>query len=651
MTMMKTRFILLAITCACMFVSSCKDDGMVPRPEDSDFDITVEVKPVTYAGTGTECPECEILWNSDDILGIWNTTLWFRDINKDFLYQEGNRFSGTISLSPDADDYLLYGFYPYEKNRGYDPSYVSARIPSSQIQQGNICNLKQNGFLVSEPVEADIRTGSVTMALHTPCAVLGLVLDASDTEIVGKGLSSATIVSDVPLVGNLAYDITSDEAAVAPNGKSVTVTMADTPVIDGTCNIWYVLYPADLSEGTLSVQLICSDKTVVDITYDVGELCLESSKAAELKLDLAELIASSNAEISEYRVDLGAEGTSNCYIVTGAEKYKFLPVKGNSSEALDNMVHADWLWMSEENIITDVKLDKGMITFNASGKKGNAVIAAFDDNDEIIWSWHIWLTDDPTANLHMGMVSSYQLMDRNLGAVSTEPDDYLSYGLYYQWGRKDPFIGPNHHGTKTKREEQPAFTTATATYFVNPEYADMEFTLVYNTDLVSGEEVDWTISHPMHFVCFKEESNGSGQSWFNSPFADLKTLWGYNESTQSSSKTIYDPCPPGYKVPHFNGDIYVGATADNFPVTSDAGLSGVMFTGVGGSSYYPAAGFRDHTGGYMSWMGSTCVYWSAMTYQDKQIRGLKIEPTGNTYVNPNVKLNAAYGQTVRCVKE
>ena len=32
-------------------------------------------------------------------------------------------------------------------------------------------------------------------------------------------------------------------------------------------------------------------------------------------------------------------------------------------------------------------------------------------------------------------------MDRNLGAISATRGDVGAIGLYYQWGRKDPFLG------------------------------------------------------------------------------------------------------------------------------------------------------------------------------------------------------------------
>lgn len=306
--------------------------------------------------------------------------------------------------------------------------------------------------------------------------------------------------------------------------------------------------------------------------------------------------------------------------------------------------------MSAPDLITEVGYEKGMVVFRAGEARGNAVIAAFNDAGEIVWSWHIWLTEDPAADLHAGMSKSYQLLDRNLGAVSTEVDDYLSYGLYYQWGRKDPFIGPRHHGTKVKREETPGFSAATADYVVNPAYGGT-FKLVKNTELPSGGEIGYAVANPMNFVCFGAEQNGSGQTWFNSDFKQYLTLWGYNEATSSSSKTIYDPCPVGYKVPHFTGTVWAGVAAANLPVMSNAGLYGVMFSGAEGSSYYPAAGFRDHTGGFLSYMGQCATFWSAMTYNNLNVRGMKIEPAGKTYVNVNIKFNAAYGQSVRCVKE
>ena len=57
---------------------------------------------------------------------------------------------------------------------------------------------------------------------------------------------------------------------------------------------------------------------------------------------------------------------------------------------------------------------------------------------------------DPDANVMTWTDSesgtSYKMMDRYVGAVSNQPGSDLSNGLFYQWGRKDPFGSSNYEG-------------------------------------------------------------------------------------------------------------------------------------------------------------------------------------------------------------
>ena len=90
-------------------------------------------------------------------------------------------------------------------------------------------------------------------------------------------------------------------------------------------------------------------------------------------------------------------------------------------------------------------------------KEGNALVV-YKVNGEIYWSWHVWVTDDPSKGTsYMAYDKTKRLrnngvqelipkaewgwMDRNLGAVSsslTEEGWNRNNGLLYQWGRKDP---------------------------------------------------------------------------------------------------------------------------------------------------------------------------------------------------------------------
>ena len=105
------------------------------------------------------------------------------------------------------------------------------------------------------------------------------------------------------------------------------------------------------------------------------------------------------------------------------------------------------LWQTSENLIT-ATIAQGMINVvpNQDGTSGNALIAAYSEANEILWSWHIWVTpyahiiNDNRVDVLVGTRQSYngqEWMDRNLGASNTLTPAVPE--LMYQWGRKDPF--------------------------------------------------------------------------------------------------------------------------------------------------------------------------------------------------------------------
>lgn len=444
-----------------LFAGACGEDEPAPAAEPLDLSIRAALAPVLTADGTASVEECRMEWSADDAFGLWGRSSRFADNNVCFTLQEVSAdgegiFSGSVSDAPGVGPQTLRALYLYRDNRGFDPAYLSVKLPAAQIQSGGVCDVKRYGFLVATLENADVASGEVAMEFSTPCAVLKLEIDAAGTPLADKKLSSVRIESERPLIGSMIYNLERNEVEVPCNGKTVNLTLADTPSLSSKCAAWFTLCEAELASAPLKIQLLCTDKSVVDIVCE-PQIALQAARVSELSLNLAALIASGDAEVSEFRVDLSENGTSNCYVVSAADKYKFRPTRGNSNDLPAGMTRIDWLWMSAPDLIAEVGYEKGMVVFRAGEARGNAVIAAFNDAGEIVWSWHIWLTEDPAADLHAGMSKSYQLLDRNLGAVSTEVDDYLSYGLYYQWGRKDPFIGPRHHGTKVKREETPRF--------------------------------------------------------------------------------------------------------------------------------------------------------------------------------------------------
>lgn len=642
-----TKKTMISILTLGVLAVSCEKETAVPSTVQSNVNISAHLSPVTDADGVAIPEECPAKWDEGTTFNLWNISETVSDNNVPFsLSKEAEEilFTGTLSSAGTGEKHSLYAVYSKTGIQGTSPTYISVKVPSSQRQDGAVCGIMDYALWTATAETTDLFRETIAMQFSPYNAVIKLNINADGTDIAGKKLGSVMVESETPIVGNAVFNLTENRTDIPAEGKTVNITTASEPELSGQTAVYAVTYPAEFDGTSLVIRLVCTDRSVASLTIPAPEkLC--AGKMTECHIRLAELIQEGKADVSEYREDLSEVETSNCYIVSKAGKYQFKATKGCGSKVPEGIVKADWLWMDGSDLISNVQYRNGMILLEAGEKKGNAVIAGYNESEDIVWSWHIWLTDNPGATTHYGMTTEYQLLDRNLGAVSTSVDDRLSYGLYYQWGRKDPFIGANTYGTKVKREERPGFTTATAEYSANGE--GLTFRLVKNTAIPGDGEVEYTVAHPMDFIYCAAEQNGSGQSWFNSAFSDYAELWNYS----SEAKSIYDPCPVGYRVPNSADAVYSGIDKDQMPVTSEHELQGVMFTGAGGSSYYPAAGMRDATGGFLSYLGYFGSYWSAMTYNNKQARALKFEPTGQVYVNTNVKFNAASGLSVRCVKQ
>jgi hypothetical protein len=165
------------------------------------------------------------------------------------------------------------------------------------------------------------------------------------------------------------------------------------------------------------------------------------------------------------------------------------------------------------------------VTVQAGMKRsGNAVVAIIRkgsglpfvggiDVDEVLWSWHVWYMDDDNMNnnymdkdYHNPNVSSF--MKRALGRYDG------NQGMFYQWGRKDPF---------------PKALTA-----VSP----MD---VANLPVEKADNLSNAIKNPTVFYYIVPPTY---PSWTGSS-APASDLWKATQTT----KTYNDPCPVGWRVP------------------------------------------------------------------------------------------------------
>ena len=253
---------------------------------------------------------------------------------------------------------------------------------------------------------------------------------------------------------------------------------------------------------------------------------------------------------------LDTDGMANCYIARSLNTvYSFDAATMGNGRTTTNLwpsrlsgVSARVLWetgTSSRTVIKEAKYVNGRIVFTTGSSHGNAVIGLFDASGNCIWSWHIWSVDYDIEATAQTYASGAVFMDRNLGALTTDCTQPSSRGLYYQWGRKDPFLSAATCQDAVKR--------ADAVYAAGFEYAEND-----PRDAESPHEVmsvAWSISHPttyMNGVFYEEwEEWTSSADWL---YDHHPNLWGNvtttrNNISRTSQKSIYDPCPPGWKIP------------------------------------------------------------------------------------------------------
>ena len=357
-------------------------------------------------------------------------------------------------------------------------------------------------------------------------------------------------------------------------------------------------------------------------------VCYVQPKSFFANGDNVTLNANLNSEQYDPSVtNLSLSGTANCYIVSKAGRYKFKVVKGNSTESIGLVAYSDVLWESFGtnkvpkigDLVSNVSYEDDFIEFDATERKGNAVIAAKDAEGEILWSWHIWLTDMPEEQVYYNDAGT--MMDRNLGATSATPGDVRALGLLYQWGRKDPFLG-----SSSIRRNREAKST-------------ISWPLPVESTSNTGT-IEYRITHPTTFIIYDD------WSYIN---------WGTGNTLWRSSKTIYDPCPVGWRIPD-GGDNGIWSKATSLKefsckcIRKSMNLSGIF--GSSKSICYPISGKRSNYDGEIGNVGGYGYLWSATISEcsSSSISYLSLKLNSDGYGSSSY-FNPLAGCSVRCVKE
>ena len=456
---------------------------------------------------------------------------------------------------------------------------------------------------------------------------------------VPAGVNRFTITLDKKINGTFTADLTADypiiETSATTTASEKTITLNFNALTAKSDICIYVPLPTG-TYNSLELGLYNDGQSVW--TYSKSVTNTINRKSLKL-MPVVTLGGSVDGDLEggDSIVNLSENGTANSYIVSAAGTYKFTPTKGNCSESVGSIASAVVLWETfgtdvtpnVGDLVKNVSYKNGEVTFQTADTftRGNAVIAAKDADGNILWSWHIWLTDEPEKQVYYNNAGT--MMDRNLGATSATPGDVGALGLLYQWGRKDPFLGSSSISGSTLAKSTITWPSAVSS---NSSIG----TIAYAT------------ANPTTFITF----NSNNYDWYYTGSSSTdSTRW----TTSESCKSIYDPCPVGWRVPD-GGDNGVWSKAlgssnyfSGYPY--DDTNEGMNFSGKFGYAstiWYPASGWRGSSVGSLGDVGRIGYYWSASL----GIYGAyNLDFGSRGYVGTSTDFYRSAGYSMRCIKE
>lgn len=350
-------------------------------------------------------------------------------------------------------------------------------------------------------------------------------------------------------------------------------------------------------------------------------------------------------------IDL-SDSMANCLLISQPNTRYTFPTcyRGEVVSLLDGTADVEILWTSSTSLISYLSYDSGTVSFyvgaDSDGElvEGNMLLGAYDADGTLLWSWHLWITSYPAAE-GVTLANGDVIMGCNLGARANDNDskgDILkSYGLYYQWGRKDPFTGPSTYNCAGGIDAYMYNGSSSSVYVSYPE-----------TTSEIGTE-DYAREYPMHFITGIEESD---YDWLYAKHDGA--LW-------DEQKTVNDPCPKGWRVPSKETFEMLAIVDD---LTSDAGTYAEKFgwtlSDGAGSSFFVSAGHRTYLTGRLQnvyaavevetprpWIG---CYWTvdaaASNWSSAMYFWLDQEDASASGVQADKSYQRAEGMQVRCVK-
>lgn len=408
------------------------------------------------------------------------------------------------------------------------------------------------------------------------------------------------------------------------------------------------------------------EKVTATVNWDVVDEVANRNKTLQNNKQHGSPLNPFNLATNDFGYALTAKAnTANCYIVSAPGTYAIPLVYGNAiKNGQDNKsayndkrecyknyqgkkidgpyikggTNAKIIWQDGEQV-SNVSIQNKNLVFTVDKsniKNGNAVVAVTDDKGVVMWSWHLWFR--PTEKLETTTLGKGE---NKIDVLSKEP-----LGLaYVKWLQSKNSNGTErtedrHIKIKLKQNDNNG-QTATVEIIQKPVYYREINTTSYQFGRkdpmpniavdgfkiepapADGKQIQDLIQNPGTFYTgthlYSEFNNGETYSLWATNITLLEHDW------TNTVKSIYDPCPAGYKVLPV---AYISIFTNNDSYTKgdwDAG----RWIKQNMQNYYllfaPAG--RNNLTGQVEDAGKRGLYWAACVNKKSNLSGLVFSPS------------------------
>lgn len=564
-----------------------------------------------------------ITWIADDPIFVSNGS----DYMTMYVEEGGSTYAELYAGEEVFEGNNFYAVYP-AANAAYSNGIFQTAIPTTQ-------NYVKGGFDTQTFPMVAICDNSRNFAFRNAASLLEIRPVSALFEDVT--ITSVTLTAEEPICGEISVSYTSGGEPVvdcSTGEKSVTVTGPEGGIPFGE-PIYVAVAPGDYDNLHIKVSL----SNGLSQSYDC-QANVSVNRSAYRRVDVT---------LEDNFLDLSADETSNCYVITVPGYYKFKAgVRGNgvgTSRSVERGIAPDIEGIAEVKMYYNdggnfvdgsFALHEGYIYFSTTEGVlpiGTALLSVLDEDGNTLWSWHIW-SNPRIADVPLSDGSVW--LNMNLGAhqVGFNKDGYNGY--YYQWGRKDPFLQKYTADTKSGTLA-PFVSHASSTdgslenSIANPHI----FYGGYHPAGVTEITEDWSTY----------EDDDKVYDWWN------KNITGDGQTSAEAAKTMFDPCPPGYHVPvHSDIESLLTLAKANI-VYSTSGRT------IEGSLYFPYTSYRYIAINTNWWPGGSEASRIFIPSSTPMVTGSKTERRySRMYMTSSpsqgiTNAQRSYAVPVRCIKD